>query len=83
MRLALALAEEEGLRPLCFAVKTKRETIRSMEVKAPDGTGLYRGSGKEPADFTVNIRESGVYTTVVETRYAKETIHVQLEEKQL
>ena len=54
-----------------------------MEVKAPDGTGLYRGSGKEPADFTVNIRESGVYTTVVETRYAKETIHVQLEEEQL
>ena len=49
-----------------------------MEIKAPDGTAVYRGNGKETTDFTVNIRESGVYTVVVEARHAKETIHVQL-----
>ena len=52
-----------------------------MEIKAPDGTSLYRGNGKETTDFTVNIRESGVYTIVVEARHAKGSIHVQLEEK--
>ena len=36
-----------------------------MEIKAPDGTAVYRGNGKEAADFAVNIRESGVYTVVV------------------
>ena len=49
-----------------------------MEIKAPDGTAVYRGNGKEATDFTVNIRESGVYTVVVEARHAKGTIHVQL-----
>ena len=49
-----------------------------MEIKAPDGTAVYRGNGKETTDFTVNIRESGVYTVVVEARHAKGTIHVQL-----
>lgn len=52
-----------------------------MEIKAPDGTSLYRGNGKETTDFSVNIRESGVYTIVVEARHAKGSIHVQLEEK--
>lgn len=52
-----------------------------MEIKAPDGTAVYRGNGKETTDFTVNIRESGVYTVVVEARHAKGTIHVQLEEE--
>ena len=52
-----------------------------MEIKAPDGTSIYRGNGKETTDFTVNIRESGLYTVVVEARHAKGTIHVQLEEK--
>ena len=52
-----------------------------MEIKAPDGTTIYRGNGKETTEFTVNIRESGVYTVVVEARHAKGTIHVQLEEK--
>lgn len=51
-----------------------------MEIKAPDGTAVYRGNGKEAADFAVNIRESGVYTVVVEARHAKETIHVRLRE---
>ena len=49
-----------------------------MEIKAPDGTTIYRGNGKETTEFTVNIRESGVYTIVVEARHAKGTIHVQL-----
>ena len=49
-----------------------------MEIKAPDGTAVYCGNGKETTDFTVNIRESGVYTVVVEARHAKGTIHVQL-----
>ena len=52
-----------------------------MEIKAPDGTSLYRGNGKQTTDFTVNIRESGVYTVVVEARHAKGTIHVRLEEE--
>ena len=52
-----------------------------MEIKAPDGTSLYRGNGKETTFFTVNIRESGVYTVVVEARRAKGTIHIQLEEE--
>ena len=59
------------------------ETVKGslyMEIKAPDGTAVYRGNGKETTDFTVNIRESGVYTVVVEARHAKGTIHVQLAE---
>ena len=57
------------------------ETVKGsmyMEIKAPDGTAIYRGNGKETTDFTVNIRDSGVYTVVVEARHAKGTIHVQL-----
>ena len=52
-----------------------------MEIKAPDGTAIYRGTGEETTEFAVNIRESGVYTVVVEARRAKGTIHVQLEEE--
>ena len=47
-----------------------------MEIKAPDGTAVYSGNGKTATDFTVNIRESGVYTIVVEARQAAGTIHV-------
>ena len=52
-----------------------------MEIKAPDGTAIYCGTGKENTDFTVNIRESGVYTVTVEARRAKGTIHIQLKEE--
>ena len=48
-----------------------------MEIKAPDGTAVYRGNGKETTDFAVDILESGVYTIVVEARHAKGTIHIQ------
>ena len=52
-----------------------------MEIKAPDGTTIYCGNGKETTDFTVNIPESGVYTVVVEARRAKGTIHIQCAQK--
>lgn len=52
-----------------------------MEIKAPDGTAIYRGNGKEITDFTVNIRESGVYAVLVEGRHAKGTIHIQCTEE--
>ena len=52
-----------------------------MEIKAPDGTAIYRGNGKETTEFAVNIRESGVYTVVVEARHAKGTIQIELQEK--
>lgn len=42
-----------------------------IEIKAPDGTLIYCGNGKETTDFTVNITESGVYTIVVCARHAK------------
>ena len=48
-----------------------------MEIKAPDGTSVYQGNGREATDFTVNIPESGVYAVVVEARHAKGTIHIQ------
>lgn len=51
-----------------------------LEIKAPDGTTIYRGNGKETTFFTVNIRDSGVYTVVVEARHAKGTIQIQLKE---
>ena len=57
------------------------ETVKCSlyaEIIAPNGTGIYRGNGKETTDFTVNIRETGVYTVVVEARHAKGTIHIQL-----
>ena len=50
------------------------ETLKGslyMEIKAPDGTAIYRGDGKETTDFTVNITESGVYTIAVCARHAK------------
>ena len=52
-----------------------------MEIKAPNGTAIYQGNGKETADFTVNIEESGVYTVVVDAHHAKGTIHIQLKEQ--
>ncbi|MGN0989889.1 MAG: hypothetical protein ACI4O4_00380 [Candidatus Ventricola sp.] len=49
------------------------------EIKAPDGTTVYRGNGKETSFFTVNIRESGIYTIVVEARRAKGSLHIRLD----
>ena len=66
------------------ALQIEFETERGelyMEIKAPDGTAVYRGNGKETTEFAVNIRESGVYTIVVEARHAKGTVHIRLEEE--
>ena len=57
--------------------ETKKGSLY-MEIKAPDGTTIYRGNGKETTDFTVNIREGGIYTIVVEAKHAKGNIHIQL-----
>lgn len=60
------------------------ETVKGslyMEIKAPDGTTIYRGNGKETTDFSVNIPESGVYSVIVEARHAKGTIHIQCAQK--
>ena len=51
-----------------------------MEIKAPDGTLVYSGNGKETTDFAVTIPESGIYTVIVEARHAKGIIHIQLKE---
>ena len=62
------------------ALQIRFETVKGslyMEIKAPDGTAIHCGNGKETTDFTVNIPESGVYTIVVEARHAKGTIHLQ------
>ena len=64
-------------------LQVRFETVNGslyMEIKAPDGTTVYRGNGKEATDFAVNIRENGVYTIVVEARHAKGTIHIRLKE---
>ena len=73
----LELREGDALQ---IQVETEKGELY-MEIKAPDGTAVYRGNGKETTDFAVNIRESGVYTIVVEARHAKGTIHIQLEEE--
>ena len=62
------------------------ETVKGelyMEIKSPDGTAVYRGNGRETTEFAVNIRESGVYTIVVEARHAKGMIHIQVEEERI
>lgn len=65
-------------------LKIQFETLKGslyMEIKAPDGTTIYRGNGKETTDFTVNITKSGVYTIVVEARHARGTIKIQCVQK--
>lgn len=69
VRSALALAKEKRLHPLRFAV-----TVVHIKHIAPDGTAVYRGDGKETTDFTVNIRECGVYTVVVQARHSNRNI---------
>ena len=68
----LELHEGDSLQ---IRLKTEKGALY-MEIKAPDGTAIYQGNGKETTDFTVNIPESGVYTIVVEARQAAGTIHI-------
>ena len=48
-----------------------------MEIKAPDGTSLYRGNGKTLVDFSVNIPETGIYTVAVQARHAGGKLRIQ------
>ena len=52
-----------------------------MEIKAPDGTAIYRGNGKETTAFTVTVPKDGAYPVVVAARHAKGILHVQLQEE--
>ena len=64
-------------------LQIKFETVKGslyMEIKAPDGTTLYSGNGRETTESSVKISESGVYTIVAEARHAKGTIQIQKEE---
>lgn len=65
------------------ALQIHFETVQGsmyMVIKAPDGTAIYQGNGKELTDFTVNIPQSGVYTIVVEARHAQGTVRIYREE---
>ena len=48
----------------------------NIEIKAPDGTLVYAGNGKEATDFTVNISESGEYSVSVTAHSAEGVIHI-------
>lgn len=48
-----------------------------LEIKAPDGTALYRGNGRDITDFTLNIPEDGVYPIVLVARRAKGTLQIE------
>ena len=71
-RHTLALNAGDGL---AVSFQTEEGTLR-MELQAPDRSVLYSGNGKETAEFTVNIAESGSYTVTVEARSAKGSIHI-------
>ena len=67
------------------ALQIHFETVRGkmhLEIKAPDGTTLYRGNGKETKDFTLNITQSGAYPVVVEAQQGKGTIEIRIRGKQ-
>ena len=52
-----------------------------VEIKAPDSNVVYVGNGIDEAkDFTVNVRESGVYKIEVKARHAKGKISIQRKE---
>ena len=66
------------------ALRVRFETVKGsmyMEIKAPDGTSVYMGNGRQLRDFTVNIQDSGMYTVLVEARRARGSIYIQLEER--
>lgn len=50
-----------------------------LEIKAPDGTSVYRGNGQDVTDFTVNAPENGVYTILVEAHRARGSIQIYVE----
>ena len=52
-----------------------------LEIKAPDGTAVYRGNGKETTAFEVTVPMDGVYPVVVEARHARGSIHIEKKER--
>ena len=50
-----------------------------LEIKAPDGTAVYSGTGKDASAFTVNISEGGIYTIELTARRAEGTINIRAE----
>ena len=50
-----------------------------LEIKAPDGTSVYRGNGQDVTDFTVNAPENGVYTILVKAHRARGSIQIYVE----
>ena len=60
---------------LYIRLETEKGSL-DMEVKAPDGTPLYRGNGRESTDLALNIPQSGLYKIAVEGRHAKGSVRV-------
>ena len=52
-----------------------------MEIKAPDGTTVYRGNGREVTAFELTVPLDGVYPVVVEARHGKGSIHIEKKER--
>lgn len=50
-----------------------------MDIKAPDGTAVYMGNGRETTEFTLNVPMDGIYPIVVEGQKAKGRIRVDVE----
>ena len=48
-----------------------------MKIKDPGGDTLYAGNSETVSDFTVNIPQSGVYSTILEAYHAKGTVYIQ------
>lgn len=63
-----------GLHPAKEQIEAYGEL--NIEIKAPDGTLIYTGNGKETTDFTVNISGSGEYSVCVTAHSAKGVINI-------
>ena len=50
-----------------------------LEIKAPDGTAVYSGTGRDASAFTVNISEGGIYPIELTARRAEGTINIRAE----
>ena len=64
-------------------LQVRFETVKGslrMEIKAPDGTAVYSGNGRETTGFSLSVPQGGAYTVTVEARQAAGTIHISLTE---
>ena len=75
--MQLDLVKEKSASNMYFSIQNSKNRPLSRFITALS----IRHVGKETADFTVNIEESGVYTVVVDAHHAKGTIHIQLKEE--